>query len=206
MWHSLTSDQDLFRDTTARFLDQRVPLARQRKDRADPAGFDPAYWQSGAELGWTMCLVDEADGGGSVSGRGAVDLALIAYEFGRHAAPGPLVDCNVVASALSGQPGDLHQAVLGGVIAGTTIATSALGAAPWQRPGEATVTIRRDGDDVIIDGAVRPVESGAQAGYLLVTGRSEGGMTEVVSGLKAGEQVVARGALFVDAMSEAAGS
>jgi alkylation response protein AidB-like acyl-CoA dehydrogenase len=180
MWHSLTSDQDLFRDTTARFLDQRVPLAQQRKDRHDPAGFDPAYWQSGAELGWTMCLVDEADGGGSVSGRGAVDLALIAYEFGRHAAPGPLVDCNVVAAALSGQAGDLQRAVLGEVIAGTAIATSALGAAPWQRRDQLTVTIRRDGDDVIIDGTVRPVESGQQAGYLLVTGRSDGGMTQAL--------------------------
>jgi alkylation response protein AidB-like acyl-CoA dehydrogenase len=180
MWHSLTADQDLFRDTTARFLDSRVPLARQRKDRADPAGFDPAYWQSGAELGWTMCLVDEADGGGSVSGRGAVDLALIAYEFGRHAAPGPLVDCNVVASALSGQAGDLQRAVLGEIIAGTAIATSALGAAPWQRRDQSTVTIRRDGADVLINGAVRPVESGKQAGYLLVTGRSEDGMTQAL--------------------------
>lgn len=180
MWHSLTSDQDLFRDTTARYLDQRVPLSQQRKDRADPAGFDPAYWQSGAELGWTMCLVDEAHGGGSVSGRGAVDLALIAYEFGRHAAPGPLVDCNVVAAALSGEPGDLQRAVLGEVIAGTTIATSALGAAPWLRRDQSTVSIRRDGDDIIIDGTVRPVESAKQAGYLLVTGRSETGMTQVL--------------------------
>lgn len=78
MWHSLTSDQGLFRDTTARFLGQHVPLERQRKLRDDPAGFEPDYWTNGAELGWTMCLVDEADGGGSVSGRGVVDLALIA--------------------------------------------------------------------------------------------------------------------------------
>jgi alkylation response protein AidB-like acyl-CoA dehydrogenase len=180
MWHSLTSDQELLRDTTARFLGASVPLARLRKDRADPAGFDPAYWRCGAELGWTMLLVDEAEGGGSVSGRGAVDLALIAYEFGRHAAPGPLVDCNVVASALSGQSGDLHRAALAELIAGDTIAASCLGAAPWQRPGEASVSIRRDGDDVVIDGVARPVESGAQAGYLLVTGRSESGKTQVL--------------------------
>lgn len=181
MWHNLTSDQELLRDTTARFLGDQVPLSLMRKDlRNDPAGFDPAYWQSGAELGWTMLLVGEDDGGGSVSGRGAVDLALIAYEFGKHAAPGPLVDCNVVAAALSGQPGDLQQAVLGEVISGASIATSAMGAAPWQRPGEATIRIRRDGDDVVIDGSVRPVESAKQAGYFLVTGMGEGGMTQVV--------------------------
>jgi alkylation response protein AidB-like acyl-CoA dehydrogenase len=181
MWHVLTSDQDLLRDTTARFLGDQVPLSLMRKDlRHDPAGFDPGYWKSGAELGWTMLLIGEDDGGGSVSGRGAVDLALIAYEFGKHAAPGPLLDCNVVASALTGQAGDLQQAALGEIISGAGIASSCLGAAPWQRPGETTIKIRRDGDDLVIDGAVRPVESARQAGYLLVTGMGEGGMTQVL--------------------------
>lgn len=180
MWHSLSSDQELLRATTARFLDDHVPLARLREDRNDPAGFDPSYWRSGVDLGWIMLLVDEADGGGSVSGRGAVDLALIAYEFGRHAAPGPLVDCNVVAAALFGRRGDIQRAVLGDLLSGTAIAASCLGAAPWQRADEATVRISRDGDDLVIDGSVRPVESGAQAGYLLVTGRSENGVTQVL--------------------------
>ena len=78
MWHVLSSDQELLRDTTARYLGDRVPLSQLRKDRHDPAGFDPDYWAGGAQLGWTMLLVGEEDGGGSVSGRGAVDLALIA--------------------------------------------------------------------------------------------------------------------------------
>ena len=62
-----------------------------------PAGFDPAYWRRGAELGWTSLLVGEDHGGGTISGAGLVDLSLVAYEFGRHAAPGPLVATNVVA-------------------------------------------------------------------------------------------------------------
>jgi alkylation response protein AidB-like acyl-CoA dehydrogenase len=180
MWQTLSSDQTLLQDTTARFLADQVPLSRLRKDRNNPVGFDLSYWRSGAEMGWTSLLVGEEHGGGTVSGRGPVDLALVAYEFGRHAAPGPLVDCNVVASALSGQEGDLHRAVLADLIAGTTIAASCLGAAPWQAPGEATVRIRRDGGDALIDGVVRPVESGGQAGHLLVTGMSESGMTQVL--------------------------
>ncbi len=181
MWHNLTSDQELLRDTTARFLSARAPLSRQRKElRHDPAGFESDYWSAGAELGWTMMLASEEDGGGSVSGRGAVDLALIAYEFGRNAAPGPLVDCNVVASALTGQAGDLQLAALAEILTGQAIATSCLGFAPWQRPDEAGITIRRDGDAVLIDGTVRPVESARQARYLLVSGRSENGTSQVL--------------------------
>ena len=180
MLHELSSDQDMLRDTTARFLSDRVPLAKLRKDRDHAAGFDPAYWTSGAELGWTMLLVSEEDGGGSVSGNGALDLSLIAYEFGKHAAPGPLVDCNVVASALSGQTGELHRTVLQGLLTGADIATSCLGAAPWMQSGSESITIRRDGDDVVIDGLVYPVESAAQASYLLVTGMSDAGMTQVL--------------------------
>ena len=181
MWYILSSDQELLRDTTARFLSDRVPLSFQRKElRHHPAGFEPDYWTTGAELGWTMMLVAEDDGGGSVSGRGAVDLAMIAYEFGRHAAPGPLVDCNVVASALTGQAGDLPRAALGEILTGAAIASSCLGFAPWQRPDEAGISIRRDGGDLVIDGALRPVESAGQARYLLVTGRSDGGMTQVL--------------------------
>ena len=181
MWHSLSSDQEMLRDMTARFLNDRVPLARQRKDlRHDPAGYEAGYWAAGAELGWTSLLVDEAAGGGSVSGRGAVDLAVIAYEFGKHAAPGPLVDCNVVASALSGQAGETQHAALGELLAGSAIAASCLGAAPWQARGESGVTIRRDGVDLLIEGSVRPVESAGQAAWLLVTGRSEGGMSQLL--------------------------
>jgi alkylation response protein AidB-like acyl-CoA dehydrogenase len=180
MWPSLTSEQELLRDTTARFLADRVPLSRQRKDlRHDPAGFDPGYWQAGVELGWAMLLVPEEQGGGSVSGRGLVDLATLAYEFGRHAAPGLLVDTNVVASALSGAGGEFAAGVLGEVMGGV-IASVAMGAAPWMRRQEARVMMRRDGGDVVIDGMARPVESGAQAGWLLVTGASEGGLTQVL--------------------------
>lgn len=177
MWHELSSDQQMLRDMTARFLSDRVPPARLRKDRHDPAGFDPSYWTTGAELGWTSLLVGEEDGGGSVSGRGAVDLAIIAYEFGRHAAPGPLVDCNVVASAIAGRE---HGAALGELIAGSAIASVCMGTAPWRLPGEATVQVRREGGELVIDGAVKPVESAMQARYLLVSGVSDGGVTQAL--------------------------
>jgi alkylation response protein AidB-like acyl-CoA dehydrogenase len=180
MWQNLSSDQTLLRDTTARFLTDEAPLSVLRKRRGDPAGFDPAYWKAGAEMGWTSLLVSEADGGGSVSGRGIADLALIAYEFGRHASPGPLVDTNVVASALTEHGSTLHRAQLAELMTGAAITSCCLGAAPWLAGERATVRIRRVGGDMIVEGGVRSVEAGAQAGQLLVTGVSEGGLTQVL--------------------------
>jgi alkylation response protein AidB-like acyl-CoA dehydrogenase len=97
---SPTPDQQLLRETTARFLDGAVPVGEVRRLRDDPVGYDPAYWRQGAELGWTSLLVPESAGGGSVSDEGLVDLTLVAHEFGSHAAPGPLATVNVVAAAL----------------------------------------------------------------------------------------------------------
>ena len=97
----LTSDQEFFRQTTAKFLDSQVSIEAVRALRDDPAGFGSDYWRRGAELGWASLLVSEEQGGGTISGSPLVDLTLIAHEFGQHAAPGPLVPVNVVAYALS---------------------------------------------------------------------------------------------------------
>ncbi|MCM3887370.1 acyl-CoA dehydrogenase family protein [Frankia sp. R82] len=100
----LTAEQELLVRTTRRFLRDAVAGDVLRELRHDPGRYRPEYWKAGVEVGWTSLLVSEKHGGGSVSGAGLVDLALVAYEFGRQAAPGPLLGANVVAGALS-RPG-----------------------------------------------------------------------------------------------------
>ena len=176
-----TPDQEFFRQTTARFLDKEVPAGEIRRLRDDPAGFDRRYWRAGADLGWTSLLVGEDQGGGTISGRGVVDLTLIAHEFGRHAAPGPVVSANVVAAALSQAGRDAHRAVLDGLLSGAEIASWCFSEPrPGDRLGHVAVHIRMDGDTVILSGVKRPVEAGAQASHLLVTGRSGTGLTQVL--------------------------
>ena len=65
----LTDDQELFRETTRRFLESECPLTEVRRLESEPAGFDADWWRRGADLGWTATLVPEEDGGGSVSTR-----------------------------------------------------------------------------------------------------------------------------------------
>ena len=178
---TLNADQELFRDTTAKFLAEKASVDEIRGLRGDLAGFATSYWTDGAGLGWTSLLVDEDHGGGSISDQGLVDLTVVAHEFGRHAAPGPLVDCNVVASALSTAGGHAHSEVLDGLLSGTSVATWCIEEPPPHgRFGEVTTTVTLDGDDVVINGVNRPVESAARADYFLVTGQTDGRLTQVV--------------------------
>lgn len=176
----LSSDQEFFRDTTARFLGELAPVGELRRLRDDPAGFDADYWRRGAELGWTSLLVAEDHGGGSISGDGLADLTLVAHEFGRHAAPGPLVATNVVAAALSDTGAGAGE-VLGALLAGTSIASwCSAEPRPNDRLGQVELSIRLEGSDVVLDGTKRPVESADRSSHLLVTGRTDDGLTQVL--------------------------
>ena len=67
----LTSEQELFRQTTAKFLERYAPVKELRRLHSEPDGFESEYWRLGAELGWTSLLVAERDGGVSNLGQGA---------------------------------------------------------------------------------------------------------------------------------------
>jgi alkylation response protein AidB-like acyl-CoA dehydrogenase len=174
-----TADQEFFRATTAKFLDEQAPVGELRRLRDDSAGFDGTYWRRGADLGWTSLLVQEEHGGGTISGEAVVDVTLIAHEFGRHAAPGPLVTTNVVGAALSASAS--HLDIVDSLVSGVSIA-SWCHAEP--RPNDhlrnVTLEIRVDAGQVVLNGVKRPAESAAQADHLLVTGRTGSGLTQVL--------------------------
>jgi alkylation response protein AidB-like acyl-CoA dehydrogenase len=178
----ITADQELFQETTRRFIEAEAPVSAVRALRHDPVGYDPGWWRQGAELGWTSLLVPEADGGGSISGRGLVDLTLVAREHGRHASPGPLLPVNVVAAALArlGTP-DQKAAWLPGLLAGEAVAAWAHAEpAPHAALGTVTVEAVPSAGDLVLRGVKSPVEAGAQADVLLVSARSEAGVVQVL--------------------------
>ncbi len=179
MHPSLEPDQQLFVSTTSKFLDELVPPAEVRRLRDDPAGFEPDYWRRGAELGWISLLVPEEGGGGSISSDGLVDLTLVAYQFGTHAAPGPLLPTNIVAGALGRH--DPTHALLGPLMAGQVVATWAYTEPiPNDQLGTVTVEARVDGSDVVLTGVKRAVESAQQASHVLVVARTGDGITQVL--------------------------
>ena len=167
----LTPEQAFFHGTTRQFLDDKVPTSLLRELRSDPAGFGRDFWRQGADLGWTSLLVSEADGGGSVSGQGLVDLALVAFEFGRYAAPGPLTTANVVAAAVA-RSGTAEQKaeLLPGLMTGDRIGSWAYAEPrPFERLGAVSVRARLSGGQYLLTGTKAPVEAAGQADLFLVT-------------------------------------
>ena len=176
----LTDDQEFFRDTTRKFLGSECPIPKVRELRSNEAGFEPDFWRQGAELGWMSMLVPEELGGGSVSGNGASDLALVAHAFGAHVAPGPLIPCNVVATALAHSGSEQQQSeILPALIAGEQIATWAdTELPPNDTLGAVALRAEADGDGYVLTGVKSPVEAGAQADHLLVTATTDAGLTQ----------------------------
>lgn len=176
---SLNSDQEFLRRTSARFFDEHAPPAELRRLREDPVGYRPDYWRRGAELGWTSLLVAEADGGVAVSDSGLLDLTLVAYEFGRHAAPGPLLSASVAAGALSAAGG--HPELLASLLEGSEVVAWCLSEGPPSDGiSELALDIAVTGDGLMLHGQKRPVECAGSASHLLVTGRSAEGLTQVI--------------------------
>jgi alkylation response protein AidB-like acyl-CoA dehydrogenase len=178
----------LFASTTQAFLQKEAPLRRVRELHAAGLSFDPAWWQRAAELGWTALLVPEELGGGSVSGSGVADLAMVAEQLGKTVAPGPLYPVSVVLAALAdcADP-QTHAATIESLMSGETVASWAVcepgrGWAPLDPSVTATETgATGSGTDAgfRIDGTKDRVEAGAQSATLLVVARCGSNASEV---------------------------
>jgi alkylation response protein AidB-like acyl-CoA dehydrogenase len=163
----------LFASTTQAFLHKEAPLRRVRELHAEGVSFDPAWWRRAAELGWTALLVPEELGGGSVSGSGVEDLAMVAEQLGKTVAPGPLYPVSVVLAALvdCADP-QSHVATIESLVSGDTVASWAVSepGRGWA-PLDPSVTATRTETGFRIDGTKDRVEAGAQSAVLLVVAR-----------------------------------
>ena len=96
-----TDDQRALLEVSTRFMEDTCPLRAVRDGAWRDDAFATSYRRQAAELGWFSMLVPESLGGGSVSGNGVLDAALIAYPRGGRLQPGSFVGTNVVAYAVA---------------------------------------------------------------------------------------------------------
>jgi alkylation response protein AidB-like acyl-CoA dehydrogenase len=163
----------LFVSTAQAFLEKEAPLSRVRELQASETSFELDWWRRAAELGWASMLVPEELGGGSVSGDGVGDLALIAELIGRSVAPGPLHPVNtVLAGLVDADNAETHSAVIEALVAGEAIASWAVyePRRGWA-PLETTVTATATATGFRIDGVKDRVEAGVQSDHFLVVAR-----------------------------------
>lgn len=174
--------QQMLRDTTRRFLSNESPVARARELFGDPIGFDRDVWRKGAELGWCAPAIPTEYGGGTVSGQSVIDLVAIAEEMGRFVFPGPFLGTNVVAAAVAGSGSDeQRKEILPGIASGDSTAAWCFAEASgiWDADGVRTV-VKRDGGDLLLDGSKMYVDGAQSAAWLLVTGRADDSLIQVV--------------------------
>jgi alkylation response protein AidB-like acyl-CoA dehydrogenase len=172
-----TPETELFLTTARAFLDKHASLQRVRSLHADDLSFDPAWWIRAAELGWTSLLVPEELGGGSVSGDGLHDLALIAENLGHTVAPGPLHPVSVVLAGLAEAGNrDQHAGTIESLMSGATVGAWAVDepGRPFS-PQRPAVTATPTADGYRINGVKDRVEAGAESALLLVVARGQDG-------------------------------
>jgi alkylation response protein AidB-like acyl-CoA dehydrogenase len=145
----LSEDQEMMRDTFARFLSEHSSTVRVRA--AMPLGFDRDLWTGLAELGALSVRAPEDKGG---LGLGLLDAAILMEEAGRTLASGPLAEALAAArllAVLGGADDLLERALAGEAIVTLAFHDVAKRPLQWVAGGAvADAVIARDGEQVVL--------------------------------------------------------
>lgn len=172
----------LFASTSRSFLEKEVPLTRVRELHAADVPIGPVWWRRAADLGWAGLLVPEELGGGSASGDGVADLAMIAAQMGKTIAPGPFHPVStVLAGLVDAADRDAHGTTVESLASGELTASWAVyepnkGWAPTDAGLTATVTE----SGYRLDGVKDRVEAGGECDLLLVVARCDDEVRQIL--------------------------
>jgi alkylation response protein AidB-like acyl-CoA dehydrogenase len=141
----------------------------RRKAVAEDPGFDEKMWARLAEMGILGLPFPEEYGG---MGAGAIEVGIVAQEFGRVLAPEPFLTSVVLAGGIIAAAGTEEQKseLLGALTEGSMVPTFAHAepGSRWQ-PTAAGVTATQDRDSWALSGVKEPVPHGARADVLVVS-------------------------------------
>ena len=146
----ISEDQQMMRETFARFFDDKSSIARVRA--AQSAGIDRDLWNGLAELGAFAIRVPESAGG---MGLGTSDAVILMEEAGRTLATGPIAESLLAARLIAQFAGNGSAGLLDPVLAGQSVATIAyhdIAERPvqWVTGGAvADLVVARSGDSLV---------------------------------------------------------
>jgi alkylation response protein AidB-like acyl-CoA dehydrogenase len=177
-----TDDQRALLDVSTRFIEDTCPLRAVRDGAWKDDAFAESYRKQAAELGWYSMLVPESLGGGSVSGHGVLDAALIAYRRGGLLQPGSFAGTNVVADAVARAGSDeLRRSVLPALLGGEASASWAVASQGARDRLDVGVEARQLADGGLeLTGVKTAVQDVDASSWLLVTCATPDGAAQAV--------------------------
>ena len=180
----LTDEQEMVRDTFARFLDENSTPQAVRK--AEATGFDAELWRGLAELGAFGLRVPEAHGG---LGLGTFDAVIVMEEAGRTLAAGPIGEAILAARLVAMLGGDATAIVVGERVA--SLALHDLAEKPRQfvaGGAVAELVVARRGNDIVlaqVPQSARPAEPNLASTGLAEVDFAQAATTVLASGAEA---------------------
>lgn len=181
MSFAFNEEQELFRNSVARFVEDNASSEAVRKAADSEAGYDPKIWQQIVELGFAALVIPEEYDG---LGLGQVEQSIILGGLGGALLPSPLFATTLAARAimLAATP-DQQKRWLPEIAAGSQIAAVVLDRGDMEqgakRGSDAPRLVERDGRK-LLSGKASPVPFGHVAD-LLVVAADDAGKTRFVA-------------------------
>jgi alkylation response protein AidB-like acyl-CoA dehydrogenase len=173
-----SEEQNMLKDSVARFVQDNYSAQRRREIVASEQAFDKKNWASFAELGWLSIPFDEAVGG---FGGNAVDTMVVMEQLGKGLVVEPYLATVLLFGGLiqrSGSPAQ-QEDWLPRIIAGEV--QGAFAFHERQSRFELTdiaTTASVSGDQIVLNGEKTVVANGMAADAMVVSARTSGAETD----------------------------
>lgn len=172
---SLTTEQNLVKQTAHEFVMRELPQERVKELFDSPTGFAPDLWQQMSSLGWAGMVIPERYGG---QGSDFTTLGVLMEELGAGLCPGPLLSSSVLSATviLEGGSEEQKNSLLPVVAGGERILAFAFTESDYGwGPDKIGLSVQEQGGDYVLNGTKMFVPDAHIADQLLVVGRSAPG-------------------------------
>lgn len=171
---SYSEEQQMLRDSVAKFVSQDYDFDTRRKIVNSDKGYSEENWKLFAELGWLMVPFKEKDGG---LGGTSVDIIAIMEELGKGIVVEPFLATVILGGGLIAEAGTAEQkeSLLGPLISGDLQLAFAFNE-PQSRYNLADVAVmaQKKGDNYLVNGHKAVVLNGNNADKIIVAARTSG--------------------------------
>ena len=172
-----TTEQEMLRETAAKFFANECPFDVVRELEESEDGFSPNLWKKMAELGWLGVLFPEKYGG--YEGE-FIDIVIIMEEMGRAAFPSPflstVIECGLVI--IEGGSEEQKKDLIGKIAEGDMImALAQYEEEVSYNASGIKLEAKLSGDQYVLNGKKMFVMDANIADKLIVVSRTEAGIT-----------------------------